>query len=157
MADNPYAPPAANVEDQPESIAGKRPVWVWVIFIFICFGVVSGSISTILVLSGKVVPDASTARYFASLTWGDHMLTLMSYALYFAAGLTLFRLRALAAKLFGAHLALTIVVMAYHLVTRPGYADLFRGPGAIGLFGGMAISVVILLYTLRLRQKGVLR
>jgi hypothetical protein len=138
-------------------MAGKRPVWVWVIFIFVCFGVVSGSISTILVLSGKVVPNASTAQYVASLTWGDHIVTLASYTLYFAAGLTLFRLRALAAKLFGAHLGLTIVAMAYHLVAKPGYADLFRGSGAIGLLSGLAISVAILVYTLRLRQKGVLR
>ena len=157
MAENPYAPPVASVEDQPKSIAGRRPVWVWVIFIFVCFGVVSGSISTILVLSGTLVPDSSTAQYVASLSWGDHSVTLVSYALYFAAGLTLFRLRAVAAKLFGAHLALSIIVMIYHLVAKPGYGDLFRGPGSIGLFSGLAISVVILLYTLRLHQKGVLR
>jgi hypothetical protein len=156
MPDNPYAPPSASVEDQPES-PGKRPLWIWVVFIFVCFGIVSGFISTMMVLSGRVVPDAGTAAYVASLTWGDHILTLISYGLYLAAAITLFGLRAVAPKLFGAHLGLTLLVMAYHLVAKPGYAELFRGPGAVGLVSGLAINVAIVLYSLRLRQGGVLR
>lgn len=156
MTTNPYAPPRAPLAD-PEPGKRGRPAMVWVISLFLGFGVVFGAISTIALLAGHPIGGEPTARAAAHLTVLDHLSALVMAALSAGAVVSLFRLKRSALPLFGGVFALGLASLLLNASFRPAYRAMFEGPGLYSAAAGWLINLAILAYVWRLRARGVLR
>jgi len=153
---NPYAAPNSPVADPPAPQHGKRPALVWVIFLFSLFGVVTGTLTTVMIATGQF-PAASEAheRFLDSVPFWQHGMTLCAIALYLTAAVQLFRLKAIAFTLYFAHFGVSLLMFFVQLA-NPHYRAVMA-QGFIPLAIGWAISVAIIAYCWRLRQQGRLR
>jgi len=151
---NPYESPKAPLPDAPP--ARRRPVLVWVIVVFMAFGIVSGLVSTVAVLLGQPLGGEAARPFVQHLTAFDHLMTLVSLGLSTLGTIDLFRLKRRALPLLALVLALGIATFGFNLLLRPAYRAPFESFGYWGLFLGWGINVLILLYVWRLHAKGTL-
>ena len=152
---NPYAPPRAPVADTGEGKHG-RPVMVWVISLFLGFGVVFGSIGSIALLAGHPIGGEEAARAMAHMTALDHFFALFMSAISAWALVALFRLKRSALPVFLVAFGLGMASVLLNSLFRPEYRALFDGPGLYSLAAGWLINLAILAYVWRLRVRGVL-
>ena len=159
---NPYAAPEAPVADvEAVGAPSKRPKLVWVIFLFTLFGVCSASFAVYLQLTGQFpAPNEVYRRYLESIPIYMHVATLVLAGLYLAAAIQLFRLKAVALKLYVVHFSAGLVLTAVQLAD-PHYRAIFgeagSGSGLIGGAIGWVIALAIIFYCRRLVRRGVLR
>jgi hypothetical protein len=153
---NPYASPNSPVSDPPSQQDGKRPVLVWVIFLFSLFGVVTGALTTVMMATGNF-PAFSEAqeRFMDSIPLWQHGISLGAIALYLAAAVQLFRMKAAAFTLYFVQFGLSLLMFFVQLA-NPYYREVMA-TGFIPLVIGWAISVAIIAYCWRLRRHGRLR
>lgn len=133
----------------------KRPGWVWLICIFMCFSFCWTMLSFYLIFSGSIPVSPAQMLYFKSLTPLDWVLTMLNTAITVIATAFLFLLKRQCVPLFGAGLVLGVLVTVWQVLTRGFLAALPEG-GGVGYLLGMAISVSVLLYSRRLAHRGVL-
>jgi hypothetical protein len=159
VENNPYAAPRAAVSDLTPERPG-RPVLVWIISLFMAFGVVGGIVSSLAALIGTPIGGAETARYMTSVGIGplDHAWSLVLMALSAVAYVDFFRLKRRSLPLLAALFAAAI---AYSIV-KAGFSAGYRGmmtnpPGLWTVLAGWGVNLAILVYAWRLRAKDVLR
>lgn len=160
---NPYDAPQAHVQDRSDE-PPKRPVLVWIISIFALFGVISGFVGTLMLMTGHLptINDAERA-YLQSLTAVDHLLALVGLVLYALGALYLFRLKKAAVNILVAYGLFRAGMNAY-FYTKPAYhafmASMAGSAGSvrhIGIYVGWIIVLAIIAYAFKLRRDGVLR
>lgn len=160
--DNPYSAPDAYVQDRADE-PPKRPVLVWVIFIFAMFGVFGGVIGVVMQMTGHMpmVNNAERA-YIQSLTPFDHALSLIALLLSGFGALELFRLKKRAATVLAAYGLFKVATTAY-IYMKPTYRAFLASMGSsnifrhVGMYVGWAIIAAIIAYAFKLRRDGVLR
>ena len=133
----------------------KRPGWVWVISIFAFFSAGWTLLSFYLIGTGAVPLDAAREAYFSSLTGLDYGLTIFMHSAWLLGATALFLLRKFAFYLFATALGASLLITAWHAVTK-GWVAAFGGPGLFGALIAFAFGVAVCLYSWRLIQRGVL-
>jgi len=90
MSENPYAAPESdvNVEDGKR----KRPILVWVIFIFASLGLL-GILSHFAMVAGVIPLEGALGEYYASTGMLDHALVIFGVSYGFWSALMLFKLK----------------------------------------------------------------
>jgi|GEM_PF-6703481 len=157
--DNPYSAPQAQLADAPGTPPG-RPVLVWIIFIYAIVVTVFGMVGLagLIMLHGKhsaVLSEAQNA-YFSSLGVLDFGLMSVTYLLFAAGAIALFRLRRVAFNVYVVWAVLSFVEKA-HRYAKPSYQAMI-GPGPhIWAYTSGALMLVLLAYSYKLRRGGVLR
>jgi heme/copper-type cytochrome/quinol oxidase subunit 4 len=152
-----YTTPKSNLVDDGIPPRGKRPGWVWVIFIFYLLSLALTAVSFYLLFSG-VLPAALVSQqrqYYANLGPLDWSVAVIATLLSFLTALTLFMLRKISVKISLAALLFTVAGILYHL-SDPRWLQAVRGPGSIGVPIGLAIKIAIYFYARRLAGRGVL-
>jgi hypothetical protein len=153
--DNPYATPKTPVADGAPD--GRRPVLVWIITIYMLFGVVAGVVGSYLLFTGKLpMADPAQRAYLESFGAADFALSVITGGVYAAAAVYLFRLRKKALNLFIAHMILSLSTTAYHMLD-PNYRAFMAGTGTVGAAVGWAVTLAVIFYVYRLRRRGILR
>jgi hypothetical protein len=153
---NPYAPPRAALADPAGGPPG-RPVMVWVICVFLGFGIAFEAISTIALLAGRPIGGQEAALATAYLKPMDPIISLLTSGLSAVAVLALFRLKSSAFPLFLAALGLGAASLLLNGLLRPEYRAVFDRAGLPTLIIGWGINLAILAYVWRLRTRGILR
>jgi len=130
----------------------RRPVLVWVIFIFYLFVAFSSVVQVVQHVRAERRLDAHGQTY----TVFDYVESLALVGLKVTAAVMLFRLSRMGFTLFLAILALNVVVTGYDLLAKglPPPA----GPVMIASIAlGFVIMTLICVYAWRLQTKGVLK
>jgi hypothetical protein len=153
---SPYAPPQATLADPAQGPPG-RPVMVWVICVFLGFGIVFGATSTIALLAGRPIGGQEAALATAHLKPMDPIFSLLMSGLSGLAVVALFRLKGSALPLFLAALGLGAASLLLNGLLRPEYRAVLDRAGLASLIIGWGINLAILAYVWRLRTRGVLR
>jgi len=157
MTKDPYAPPAARVEDADDrSAQTRRPKLVWVIAVLYVVGGGWGLLSTGLMRIGVIPIPPETQAYFQGLSLLDYVLTAVVTILNITGAILLFRLRSKAVAFLAAALAIAILSLLYQLATG-ALRVLLSTPGSFSMFISIAFSIAIVYYAYRLRANGVLR
>src|SRR5262245_2406889 len=133
----------------------RRPVLVWVVFLWF---VVSASYtlrSFALIFSGRVTLSDEASRYLSNLSPLDYAVTILALLLNVVGGVALLLLRRSAPCLFSAALLLNVASVALHALTK-GLVTALGAGGPIGLILGYVISALVCLYAWRLYARGML-
>jgi len=133
----------------------RRPVLVWVIFVWtvLSSGYALVSFWLVYVRAVPISPDA--AVYLARLSPLHHAGTVLMLLLNLAGAVALVLLRKSALPLFALAFALNVALTLGNALT-PGFSDALGGAGAIGLAIGFVIGISVCLYAWRLRSLGIL-
>jgi len=134
----------------------SRPALIWVITIFYLISIVFTALSFVLVYSGRIPVNPGTQQYLASLTVFDHVMTGIIVGRNLIATILLFMLRKQAFHLFAAAFTITILSTVYQSVAK-GWTQALGGSGVISALIGYGISFSIIMYSFRLRQRGILK
>jgi hypothetical protein len=137
------------------SIRRKRPKLVWVITVFYVISAGWTLLSFALIYSGITPLNAAQVAYFKSQTILDTFFTIVIGALNFIGTIFLFFLTRTAFHLFLSAFILSILMTAYHILSKNWLAAI-GGPGLIGAIIGWAISGAVILYTRRLIKHDIL-
>ncbi|MEK8016807.1 MAG: hypothetical protein VSS75_008060 [Candidatus Parabeggiatoa sp.] len=136
--------------------ANRKPIWVKLFLIYVSMGAI-GMVYSYLIMSSGTLPMTPEQRaYFDNLGMLDYLLIFSSTLLNLAAGITLFRLRAIAVKLLLISLILSPILMLY-TVFISGYSPATPLEQIISLISslvGMGILIAIFLYSLNLKKQG---
>jgi hypothetical protein len=160
---NPYAPPTAPLAE-PE-VHGPympdqgvdRPRLVWVIAAYYGCNVVAAGLGTYLAFSHpNVIPLVVRAQF--NTAWSQNVFTLAAALLKIGAVISLVRLRSVAVLLLWLLFAYRAAIFVSYTFQKGSiiYNPHMR-PTLIGTLVGLITSLVIALYAMRLRSRGVLR
>ena len=152
---------ATNPEkQQPESADKekiKRPLLVWILFIYATFSL-SNLISYYLIVSGDLVIEGPTGDYHKSLQTLDHVLNVFAPIYFYICALQLFRLKAVALKLYLGYIPIMAALLTHNLFSPTWRALVEAEP--LG-YGSTAISFVLYFayayYAFILIRKGILK
>src|SRR5262245_60969514 len=133
----------------------RRPVLVWVVFLWYVFSTGYTLLSFALIFSGRVPLSDEASRYLSSLSPLDYAVTILALLLNVVGAVALLLLRRSAPYLFSAALLLTVASLALHALTKGFVAALGAG-GPVGLILGYGIAALVCLYAWRLYMRGVL-
>ena len=136
-------------------LSGKRPKFVWAVFLFYILSVGYTVLSFALVYSGAISVTPEQGAYLRNLSTFDWVITVLTGALNVAGAIAMFLLRKIAFYLFSAAFVLVILQTLVHAITTNFLAAL-GGPGAVGALIGYGISLAVCIYAWRLRARGVL-
>ena len=134
----------------------KRPILVWVIFLYYVLSGPFVALSFYLVFSGAVPLTPSQQSYFGNLTPFDFWLTILLGVANFTGAIALFLLRRLAAYLFSGALVLNVLMTIWHAAEKGWFAAMSVSAGVGALFG-LVIALAICLYAWKLARAGVLK
>src|SRR5262249_54444333 len=133
----------------------RRPKWVWIICIFYLLSVGGTVLSMAVVLSGLLPLDAESQAYFSNLGIIDYLSMIGLGLLNIVAVVLLFRLRKSAVFVFGLSLALNIALVLVHALTT-NWLKAAGGSGPLEMLFGWLITVGVIQYARRLKDRGVL-
>ena len=136
------------------STAVKRPVLVWVIFLFYLAATLSTFAGLFLIYSGRVAMNSVQQAYFAHLSILDHLATVLLVSINLVGAVMLFRLRRTAVTLFAAALALNLILTLRAMLSSR-QLDVFQ-QSAAGVLTGLIIALAVLLYSIRLLRRAIL-
>ena len=123
-----------------------RPKLVWAIVIFNCFGIAFSCFSLIAYAAGWIpIEDRATRDYLAHISILEWLGSGFLLLLKLAATVALFSMRAIAAPLYTALLAISVTWTAFS-----------PAPGQNGVFT-FSIAFAICLYLWHLKRRGLLR
>jgi hypothetical protein len=143
------------LESEKLAVSGaKRPVAVWLIFLFYVFSFSWTLLGFVLMYTGTVPLNEAQKAYFAHLTLFDHVTTAILLATNATAAILLFRLRETAVPLFAAAFLLNLG-LTIRAIFGPYWIKAIGSGGLAGYFG-LVIGLAILLYTVSLRRRGIL-
>ena len=96
----------------------KRPILVWVIFLYYVLSFPFIALSFYLVFSGAVPLTPGEQSYLGNLTPVDFWLTILLGVANFAGAIALFLLRRLAFYLFSGTLVLNVLMTIWHVAEK---------------------------------------
>ena len=131
----------------------KRPIGVWVIFIFYTVATAFTAFSYYLVYGGKVALSDAQAAYFAGLTVWDHLISAMQAILSLSGAVVLFAMKRPAPYLFTANAVLGVAVTMWQIVSK-GWIEAIGTSGVVGAIMGWGILIAVCLYAWHLLKKG---
>jgi hypothetical protein len=132
----------------------KRPIAVWLIFLFYIFAFCWTLLGFILIYAGLVPLTEAQKTYFAHLSFFDHASTVILAAINIAAAILLFRLRRTAVPLFAAAFVLNLG-LTIRAVFGSNWVEVIGHNGLAGYLG-FCIILAILLYTVSLSRRAIL-
>ncbi|MBT5705818.1 hypothetical protein OAH36_05310 [Verrucomicrobia bacterium] len=133
----------------------KRPVLVWVISIFYLISAGFTILSLVLIYSGLIPVNEVQKAYFDGLTPIDHISTVLIGSLNLLGAVFLFILRKHAFHFFLAGFVAGLMTTTYHIIAK-NWIETIGTAGFIGAAIGWGISISIILYSKRLRNRGIL-
>ena len=133
----------------------RRPVLVWVVFLWFVFSAGYTLLSFALIFSGRVPLSDQASRYLSSLSPLDYAVTILALLLNVVGAVALLLLRRSAPYLFSAALLLNIASVVLHALTK-GLVTALGAGGPVGLILGYGISALVCLYAWRLYARGIL-
>ena len=133
----------------------RRPVLVWVVFLWFVFSAGYTLLSFALIFSGRVPLSDQASRYLSSLSPLDYAVTILALLLNVVGAVALLLLRRSAPYLFSAALLLSIASVVLHALTK-GLVTALGAGGPIGLILGYGVSALVCLYAWRLYARGIL-
>jgi hypothetical protein len=148
---------ASRYGESQERPARRRTVWIWVILVVALWGFIG--LLHIWTTTESQIQQGSKLIGIELPVIGilGKVIASLSSLLFFLAAWTLFMLRASAVKLFAIGLAVNIVNMIYSIVMVPNFLSFMTSLfGSITLLYGFGVSISVLLYSMRLRRRGVL-
>lgn len=134
----------------------KRPKLVWAITGIYVLSVGGTLLSFFLIPTGLISFDPAMQTYFDSLSTFDYVQSLLAGAINLAGAISLFRLCKSAVWLFAVALGLNGFLTLSHMLTTNWMEAMAETGGMGSLFLGWLIGLGIVVFALRLRQKGVL-
>lgn len=142
-----------------ESKVKRRPVWVWVITIFIIFsaGWTLLSPQILIMKIGGVPLNLNPARqaYLGDLTTIDDRLSLLFAPTNAIGAITLFLLRKVAVYLFASVLFANPTLTVWNVLAKDS-TGVISGTGLVGAIIGWALLTAICFYSWKLSRAGVL-
>ncbi len=143
---NPYQPPKSRIGDKEAGVttyANKRPVLVWIIFIWSILAIFGVILSYALIYVFKIPLSEAQITSMKNVSSIEHVLTFVGITLFFAAALMLFIRKRIAITLFGIRLAM--------ITGASIYFSFFRATAEAASLTGMSLvkpAVTILLAAL---------
>jgi hypothetical protein len=134
----------------------RKPIWVKLFLIYVSMGAIGMVYSYLLMSSGSLPMTPEQRAYFGNLGMLDYLLIFSSTLLNLAAGITLFRLRAIAVKLLLITLILSPILMVYTFFIS-GYSPASPAEQIVSIISslvGMGILIAIFVYSLNLKKQG---
>ncbi|RKZ54047.1 MAG: hypothetical protein DRR16_06170 [Candidatus Parabeggiatoa sp. nov. 3] len=136
--------------------ANRKPIWVKLFLIYVSMGAIGIVYSYLIMSSGSLPMTPEQRAYFDNQGMLDYLLIFSSTLLNLAAGITLFRLRAIAVKLLLITLILSPILMVYTFFIS-GYSPASPAEQIVSIIGslvGMGILIAIFVYSLNLKKQG---
>ncbi|GEM_PF-1327876 len=135
----------------------KRPILVWLIFIFMILGSGFTTLSIISVSTGMIPLEGEMKTYFEQLSTLDYLLTVTMGILNVIGAVYLFRLKTLSCYLLSIALIINICTTVWHIISK-SWLDVMaaQSGGLFGMFLGMGIAFLIVIYSFRLKSKKIL-
>jgi hypothetical protein len=155
IASRPEPPRAIPPQTLPKTPSG-RPKLVWLITLFYFLSAMLTAFGYYAVFGRKSSLPLPVQQQIDALTALDHAQALVAVALNLMAAVSLFRLRRMAAYLFTATLALSIVGWLLRAALG-GWAATVAAYGGAPIWFGYATSTAICLYSWHLASQGRLR
>jgi hypothetical protein len=146
----------STIPEPPPIPRPKPPVFVWIISIWLLFGVVGG-IASVLIMHADILPmPPAQKQYFDSLTWVDYAMTVAVTVINGVGAVLFILLRRWAYYLFTAAFIIGVSSIGYQIATKH-WLSAVGGAGLGGAIGGWMISLAIIFYARYLAKKRVLR
>ena len=147
-------------QQQPESAGNekvKRPILVWVLFIYATFSLTS-LISYYFIVSGDLVIEGLAGEYYKNLQTLDHVFNVFTPIYFYICALQLFRLKVVALSLYLGYIPLMAALLTHNLFSPTWRALVEAEP--LGYYS-TGISFVLyfayVYYAYLLTQKGILK
>jgi len=135
----------------------RRPMLVWAIFIFATLSL-ANLFSYYLIVSGDMVSEGLAGEYYKTLGVLDHVLNVFNPIYFYLCALQLFRLKAVALKLYLGYIPLMAAALTHNLFSPTWRALVEAEPLS---YYSIAISFVLYLayvyYSYQLIKKGFLK
>lgn len=133
----------------------RRPVLVWVVFLW--YLVTSGYtlVSFWMIYSGFLPVSPEVAAYLSTQSALDHAGTVVLLLLNLAGAVALVMLRKVAFPLCATALTLSLLLTIKGALSK-GFVAALGGAGAVGLVVGCGIGIAVCIYAWRLRTGRVL-
>jgi hypothetical protein len=147
----------------PPIVSNRRPVWVWVIFVFYVVSVGWGLALQCLMFLGLYTLPPEQQALVGDMSAAARLFAVASGILALVAATSLWLLRKVAFPLFSLVLVLGIGATVKHTLPGGMYNKMFaQGPimtfvTVFSVTGGVLLSVAIWWYVLHLRRRGVLK
>jgi hypothetical protein len=147
----------------PPIVSNRRPVWVWVIFVFYVVSVGWGLVLQCLMFLGLYALPPEQQALVGDMSGAARLFAVGSGILALVAATSLWLLRKVAFPLFSIVLVLGIGTIVKQALPGGMYNKMFgQGPivAVVTVFSlsvGVLISVAIWWYVLHLRRRGVLK
>lgn len=155
MNDSIYNSPESELRD--DNVKPRRPLLVWLIFIFSCLGLF-GLVTHFSMVSGALPLEGPALEYYQRMTIIDHILIVVFTLFSFACALMLFRLKLVAVKMYWAYIGLSLLYQAYNWLNTEYRNLAMSQPGVEYSMAFTLLWMVFLLWYLqRLKNKGLLR
>ncbi len=145
------------VPEQPQAKKVKRPLLVWILFIYATFSL-SNLISYYLIVSGDLIIEGPAGEYHQSLQTLDHVLNVFAPIYFYLCALQLFRLKASALKLFLGYIPLMAALLTHNLFSPTWRALVEAQP--LGYYSAginFILYFAYVYYTYLLIRKGILK
>jgi len=133
----------------------RRPLGVWVIFVYYMLSSGFMLLLFVLTFSGIVALPAEHESYMDSLSAVDWFVSFAIGGLHIIAVVCLFLLRRVAVMFFLAALVLNVVSTLIYIL-QTDWLEAVGAAGLPGMFLGWLIMIVVILYARTLAKKGVL-
>ncbi|MFT7053736.1 MAG: hypothetical protein ACJAU1_001293 [Psychromonas sp.] len=135
----------------------RRPMLVWAIFIFATVSL-SSLFSYYLIVSGDIVSEGLVGQYHKTLGVLDHVFNVFNPIYFYLCALQLFRLKAVALKLYLGYIPLMVAALTHNLFSPTWRALVEAEPLS---YYSTAISFVLyfayVYYSYQLIKKGILK
>lgn len=129
----------------------KRPFFVWVIFVFYMFSIISSAISFFGVHLGVIVVSDEKKAILDSLSFVDNIIGLATLTLNFVGAVALIKLQKTSFYFLASGLAFSILGSLIRYLSHGGW-----GQQNLGVFLGGLVSLAICLYVYKIKTHGIL-
>jgi len=129
----------------------KRPIWIWVITVYLALSSAFTAFSFFAVFSGKVPVAPARQAYFTALTPLDYAVTAVIFTCMVCGAASLFLLRKIALKFFLASLACNAGLTLWQSLSGR-----MVPAGMPGMALGLLLVLAMVLYTAYLAKKQII-
>jgi len=135
----------------------KRPILVWVLFIYATFSLFN-LLSYYLIVSGELVVEGLAGEYHKTLGMLDHVLNVFAPIYFYLCALQLFRLKAVSLKLFLGYIPIMAALLTHNLFSPTWRALVEAEPlGYLSTVINFVLYFAYVYYTYLLIKKGLLK
>lgn len=147
-----------SAQQQPIGRGGnrKRPVLVWIIFIYILYSVTVGYFSYLSTIAYPESMPEAFRPYFTQLNFVDGMSSGIVQLSYLVAVIYLFRLKAVSFRLWAIALGISFIAGVYHVLLKDWGGVLLATHQKLGPFIMLLLPAAVTFYSYRLLRKKIL-